>query len=291
LDFINQLNSVNTEEISIVDRAANLKPKYLIVKRGDYPMTFEELVKALGEAPDGPEAPEKWDELLKSLAKAKMSDKATDAVKSALRLLLQKDVAGEIPASFKAAMANLLDIQAPAPVEKKDDTPPAPDAPADVKPDAKPEPGKGAEPVDKGISVEFQKKFDTLEKRNEELSKALDEEKQARRRQELIQKAEKEYSNVAGTAEEIADILMKAEKAGISEDIDGILAKYQGAAEEALKVAGSDRAERGGSALAKLQSIAEEIKKADPSLNDITAFNKALENNPGLYDEYNKEVN
>ncbi len=294
---IDRLKDIETEELSLVDRGANLKPRFLIVKREDSNMTYEEILKALVDAPDGPAVPEGWDGIASELEKAELDEAARGKVKMALRLLLSEDVSKNISASVKASLANALGIESVDDLKKKDDTPPADPAP-EPKKAADPEPKTGDEPLSK-MDKEAVERFEALEKRiadgekeKDELKKDLGEQKALRRKGELVALAKQNFQHIPGkSADEIADILLKAEELGNFDEVLDIYKSVEGPLAKSLEVIGSDRGDDGSTAMGKVEKLAEAARIADPKLTEAGAISKVLEDNPSLYTAYIEEAN
>ncbi len=149
------------------------------------------------------------------------------------------------------------------------------------------------EPIQKAID-DMQKSLEGQKEENEKLRKELTDEKAIRRRNEYIVKAEKEYGDVPGTAEEIADMMIKAEDAD-AELLEAIEKKFGECGElikesALLKEIGSDSFGE-TTAHGKIESLAKEKVKADPKLSFEKAYDQVLQENPELYSQHEKEVN
>jgi hypothetical protein len=143
----------------------------------------------------------------------------------------------------------------------------------------------------KNADPEVRKRFEDLEKRLKEAEDLAKAEKEAREHAEMVKRAEA-YSGI-GPAEDVAKMLEQAY--AISKEHGENLEKTLKAAQERIDK-GALFAEVGtdgpaaGSAVAKIEARAAEIRKAEPSLTKEQAFAKALESDPELYAEYQQEA-
>lgn len=186
----------------------------------------------------------------------------------------------------KAAVPEPEGAKPPKPQEPKQ---PEDDKPqkADTQPPQKEE--KACKETQKSANESLLSSLDSMQARMEQLEKSLE-------MKELTKTAEK-YEIIGEKPEELAKTfyaLKKSDEAGYAAYIatlDKALALVQksGLFTEIGKASHGGAAS--GSPVDKIQTIAAEIQKADPSLDHISAVNKAWEQHPELVREYENEYN
>jgi len=289
---LTELSGFVPEELSVVDRGANKKKPFPIFKQ-EQDMDFDEILKAVLETESDEEG-----KLAEWFEKAKVSDKGQAAIKGALRLLSSyKD---EIPKDVLNTLGDLAGYPAPKKAQEK----PKEDE-EEMKGKAKEEDEMEKKTVQKAEGVELQleeirkaheAQLSTLTAQNEEIRKSLDEEREARRREEWIGKAKEELSFCPGqSAEDHADMLLKLEK------VDPELAKKQfeqmKSTSEALeksemfREAGAKFGETTeSSAWGQIEKLAKGLveKSSDINLTQEQAISKVMSSPRGkeLYDRY-----
>jgi hypothetical protein len=288
---LTELSNFTPQEVSVVDRGANKKKPFPLFKQ-EQNMDYDEILKAVLETEIDEEG-----ELVKWFEKAKMSEKGQAAVKGALRLLSSyKD---ELPKDVLSKLGGLAGYPAPkqAQVEPEDE---------DMEKKKKKQDELPKEDVVKkseGVELQLEEikkahdaQIETLTKQNEETRKSLEEEREARRREEWVGKAKSDLTYCPGqSAEEQADMLMKLEK------VDPELAKKQfeqmKATSEALekseifKEAGTKFGEASEkSAWGQIEKLAAGLveKSSDIDFTHEQAITKVLDSPRGqdLYNEY-----
>ncbi|MBC7340897.1 MAG: hypothetical protein H5U02_00325 [Clostridia bacterium] len=253
---------------------------------------MEEILKAVLETELEDE--KKVDEVLKA---AKLSDKAQNAVKGALRLLnAYKD---ELPKDIIKTLAGLAGYGYPEPAEKaksEEDKKkkekygyPAPTKKEDGSWDFSGIP----EEVRPAIEALW-KEHESAVKKAEELEKVLKEERDKQARKEFIQKAATEFANLPTKPEEFGLVLK-----GLAEKAPEEYAKLEGvlkAADEAIRKGalfaeiGRSGGLAGGSAMSKIEAVANSLVQKDANMTKEQAIAKALELHPELYTEYLQET-
>lgn len=287
-----ELKDLKPGEVSFVDRGANGR-RFAITKADDQPAVDASIVTALETAPEG-EA-----ELLAELQKADADESTVKATVGAFRLLKS---AGE---GISAGIASLFSGRPAEPEQTpvtKEETGMADGVP--VKKDdgtwdlsGVPEAQRaGVEVILKAHDAQVDELRSEIEKRDERLGEA-----------EQIAKAERDKRE---TAEYVAKAAELDKLSADPADFGAVLKTVAGAVdaetfeklEAVLKAANEAVAQgdlyaefgRGGAAPtdaeARIEKAAEEIRKADTSLTREQAIERALADNPELYDEYRTEV-
>ena len=301
----------DVQETSLVDKGANYKQFYL--KKQDGNMSLVDDFKIENE--------EKIDKNLDDFKKAaeakgkKLSDPTMKTMKAILGLM--ETVKGDMPEGVSISINN-DDYSASAHIRKEDEAPaddkpaddkPADEAPVDDKPadDTKPEDEDGVPADDKPeedkteksegdkmtISKEAQEAISKSEKKNEVLTKAngvlttrIDKLEDINLTNEYLVIAKEQYPLI-GVVEETANILKNASKTMSKEDFETLKKTFKTNQEQIeasglFKEVGSDSEEENNSE-AKIQKMAEDMKKNDPSLTIEKARMKVVEANPELY--------
>lgn len=136
------------------------------------------------------------------------------------------------------------------------------------------------------------KRLEDLEKRAAEAERIAKAEQEARVRAEIRKRAET-YSN-AGPVDEIAEMIYKAYEVSqeYGEQVESVLkTAHERVAEGTLfKELGSGGGDVAATTWGKVEKLADEIQKANPSLTRPEAIAKAFELNPDLEREYAEEV-
>ncbi|MDI6814378.1 MAG: hypothetical protein QMD10_12730 [Desulfitobacteriaceae bacterium] len=145
----------------------------------------------------------------------------------------------------------------------------------------------------KGVNPEIRKRMEELEKRAKEAEELAKKEREERITKEFIAKAAA-FQGLPVKPEEFGPVLKTlAEKdPEVYTKIEGVLKAADEAITKGALFKELGRASYGdeGSALAKLEAKAEEIRKSDSRLTKEQAFVKACEENPELYAQYRREV-
>ncbi|MFC5358070.1 hypothetical protein, partial [Azospirillum himalayense] len=161
---------------------------------------------------------------------------------------------------------------------------------------------KGAAPAEDPIakaleaSPVLKAQFETMQKAVDEAKALAKAEKEAREHTARVAKAGTDFGNLPASGEEMAGVLKAME--GMDEPVRKTLEAVLKAGNEAVgknvlsgeigKSGGGGAA--GGTALAKAQAKAAELQKADPSLTDAAALEKAFDADAALQAEYLKEM-
>ena len=298
---ITSLKDVKTLEVSLVERGANLKRRFPIMKaRGD-----------------------QMDEILVEVLKAEGSSEAVNKLEG----ILKQDTPEEFKAAMMAAMKLLeaysdmmpvkeaLDALAEASGEKM-----AMDEEKIQKPTGKPEDhmkaGEKEEAEKMDEDDKLKKSLDTLPpaarqaidaiwkakeeltQKSEKLEKQLGEEIAKRARREYLAKAEQTLCNIPGhSLDEVVDLMIavKATDAGLGERVEKALEASSAALQGGALLVEAGRSVpdmSGGDPWAKIQSIAKsEVENSGGSLSMPQAIAKTIQTNPALYAAYSAERN
>lgn len=277
------------EEVSIVDQAANKRGFPVWKNKKGYTMD-PEILKAVMENEVGDEKNlEEW------ITNAKLSEKGAAAVKAAFRIL--GGFKDEIPEDVMTKLAGLVGMTGPPPAVKKEELKSEP------KPESEPEPlAELPEEVRKALAAKDTAtalKIKTLEDNNTVITKALEEEKDARDLAGWVEKAKTDLSHYPGeSSEEIAKALHKMHKVdpGLAES----QCKAMKAASDALrasailKSAGNRAGQTAtGSAWGEIEKLAAGIVKKSSGSSMTRAQTVAhvlrTEQGQALYTQYEEE--
>jgi dTMP kinase len=248
-----RLRDLRVDFNSFVDSPANKQAEIVFFKRDD----SQDANK--NDTADHGQEDLTMDEAMKALL-ASLPEKSRGAVEKALR------AADESVAAEKAALEKrAVELEAKvAELAKKDEKP------ADVL---------------KGLPEEVRKRLEDAEKRAADAEKIAKEERAARELSEITKRVEAEMPHVSGTPAEKAALLQRMKGALSAEDFAKI-GEILRAASKSIE-AGALFAEIGGSApagsaTAKLEAIAEDMRKSDPKLSKAVAMSKAAKQHPEL---------
>jgi len=214
---------------------------------------------------------ENEDQVDETLQKAKLSDKALKAVKGALRLLnAYKD---ELPKDILNTLARLGGYGYAEPeksAEGKDDTE---EESEDVK--------KMAE-----LPEWARERIEALQKSVDDTNTALTQEIANRKAREFLAKAET-FDNIPGEPKELAELLLKADAAGMGEALDKLLGQINTSMAEMYKQIGSDA---GGSSSSVVDTVNQKAKGLLEKNAEIKSLEQAvarvLQAEPELYQAY-----
>ncbi len=142
------------------------------------------------------------------------------------------------------------------------------------------------------VPEEVTKQLDDLKKRADQAEEALRKERDERLTKEFVAKAAG-FKNLPVKPEEFGPV-MKSLAEKDPENYAKVEAALKAADEAAGKAGllgeiGSSAAPAGGTAMAKLEGAAQELRKSDPNLSKEQAVAKALEQHPELYEDYIRE--
>ena len=151
-----------------------------------------------------------------------------------------------------------------------------------------------------GVPEEMQATVEAICKQHEaavqkaaELEEILKAERDERLRRDFVEKAEKEFSNVPGTAAEIGILLKSLNDLDVevAEKVENIFKAVdaQLSNSAALEEIGSPASDIEVSAWGKIEKQAEELITNGAVSSKAAAISKVLEINPALYSEYLKE--
>ncbi len=280
------LSDLQAAEVSLVKRGANQKKRFPMFKEEQMADDQQEILKAVLETESEGEK-----ELVEYLQVEKASDKGVSAAKSALRILqaFKDEMPGQILAQL-AKIAGLEKAQDEKPEDEEDE-------------EMTEKKVKKTEEVQPEVSEEAQKIFkaqaeqiEALQKQNEEVTKALTEEKDKRELEAWIAKAENELSHYPGKSFEDMGKLLKS-----LSDANPEMAKEQfdnmKTASDALKeseifkeIGGRSASKDSKSAWAEIERLADGLveKSSDINYTKEDAVSKVLETERGskLYQKY-----
>jgi hypothetical protein len=143
------------------------------------------------------------------------------------------------------------------------------------------------------VPEEITKQLNDLKKRADQAEADLRKERDERLTKDYVAKAG-ELKNFGVNPQELGPALKSlAEKD--PENYAKVEAALKAADEAAgkaglFKEAGTSAAAAGGTAMAKIEGAAAELRKTDPNLTQAQAITKALDLHPELYDEYGRET-
>ena len=286
---ITSLKDVKTLEVSLVERGANLKRRFPLMKaRGE---TMGEILVEVLKAEGQSEAVLK----LESMLKEEMPEDAKAAILAAMKLLEAfSDImpVGDALAALGGASGEEVEAAEEEPAEEDeaekmeeeddelkktlDNLPPAAQAAIDA----------------------IWKDREELVAKSAELEKSLGEEIAKRSRREYLGKAEKTLCNIPGhSLDEVVDLMIEVKAtneelgARVEKALEASSAALQGGA--LLVEAGRSVPDTtGGDPWAKIQKIAKsEVEKSSGALTMPQAIAKTIQTNPALYAEYNEERN
>jgi len=281
-----QLTDLEAVEISLVAKAATGK-KFLVLKSGGEPMSSA-ILKAVLEAPLENEV--EVDEILKQ---KQLSQKAQEAVKGAVRLLqayreeLPEDIlktlakAGGFPwdeAELTDEEKKKLEEKVPVSETKKAGELDLAQVPEAVRPAIQALWKEHGEAVAKVAKMEAILKAE----RDQRLTK------------EWIAKATAEYNSLAIKPDDLGPILKALEEKAPDElkRIEEVLKAADAAitAGDLFKEKGKSGAQSAGSAMEKLEQMAKSLVQKESGLSMSDALSRVMDENPGLYREYQQEV-
>lgn len=285
-DKINELTDLRALEVSLVDKGANEKKRFPITKQEQDMELDKEILEAVLKTEVDEEA-----DLFEYLEKAKLSPKGVNAVKAALRLLnAYKD---EMPSDVLAKLADVAGYSAPKEAKKQKESTPKKKMEPEEEEMKEKEVKKELTPEAEEILKAQKTELEDLKKRNEEVTKALQVEKDKRELDDWVRKAEADLAFYPGkNAQELGESLKKMA------DFDPEVAKTQFEAMKAasdalkesnvLKEAGEFGKSTEGSAWSKIQKMAEGLveKSADAAFTKEKAVALVCERQPELYTQY-----
>ncbi len=281
--IINMLTNVQTGEVSLVRRGANNK-RFALTK-SEYAMNINELVKTvLSTEAEGESA-------LVSTMKSAGLDEDSIAVAVA-NFRLQSGFSDKFSKEAFAEVAKASGYEPAKGKKKKSEG-------EDEDEDKKPSFMKSSTPAD--IPEPMRKAYEEqkatiarLQKEAEENSTKLTALRKEAERKEYVAKCATEYAHVPGmSSEEMGGMLQDAYE--VSKDLGEKLEKQWAETSKALKesallkTAGAVTTHDGSSAWAKMQKMAAEAQKKDPSLGSGQAMTQVIKQHPDLYNEYLSE--
>ena len=287
---ITSLKDVKTLEVSLVERGANLKRRFPIMKaRGD---TMGEILVEVLKAEGQSEAVQK----LEGMLKEEMPEDAKAAILAAMKLLEAfSDImpVGDALAALGGASGEEVEVEAAEEEPAEDEAEKMEEEDDELKKTLDNLPPAAQAAIDA-----IWKDREELVAKSAELEKSLGEEIAKRSRREYLAKAEKSLCNIPGhSLEEVVDLMIEVKAtneelgARVEKALESSSAALQGGA--LLVEAGRSVPDTsGGDPWAKIQKIAKsEVEKSAGALTMPQAIAKTIQTNPALYAEYNEERN
>jgi len=287
---ITSLKDVKTLEVSLVERGANLKRRFHLMKaRGD---TMGEILVEVLKAEGQSEAVQK----LEGMLKEEMPEDAKAAILAAMKLLEAfSDImpVGDALAALGGASGEEVEVEAAEEEPAEDEAEKMEEEDDELKKTLDNLPPAAQAAIDA-----IWKDREELVAKSAELEKSLGEEIAKRSRREYLAKAEKSLCNIPGhSLEEVVDLMIEVKAtneelgARVEKALESSSAALQGGA--LLVEAGRSVPDTsGGDPWAKIQKIAKsEVEKSAGSLTMPQAIAKTIQTNPALYAEYNEERN
>ena len=285
---ITSLKDVKTLEVSLVERGANLKRRFHLMKaRGD---TMGEILVEVLKAEGQSEAVLK----LESMLKEEMPEDAKAAILAAMKLL--EAFSDIMPVGDAlAALGGASGEEVEAAEEEPDEEDEAEKA-EDEEDDELKKTLDNLPPAAQAAIDAIWKDREELVAKSAKLEKDLGEEIAKRSRREYLGKAEKTLCNIPGhSLDEVVDLMIEVKAtneelgARVEKALEASSAALQGGA--LLVEAGRSVPDTtGGDPWAKIQKIAKsEVEKSSGALTMPQAIAKTIQTNPALYEEYNLE--
>ena len=287
---ITSLKDVKTIEVSLVERGANLKRRFPLMKaRGE---TMGEILVEVLKAEGQSEAVLK----LESMLKEEMPEDAKAAIMAAMKLL--EAFSDIMPVGDAlAALGGASGEEVEAAEEEPDEEDEAEKA-EDEEDDELKKTLDNLPPAAQAAIDAIWKDREELVAKSAKLEKDLGEEIAKRSRREYLGKAEKTLCNIPGhSLDEVVDLMIEVKAtneelgARVEKALEASSAALQGGA--LLVEAGRSVPDTtGGDPWAKIQKIAKsEVEKSSGALTMPQAIAKTIQTNPALYEEYNLERN
>lgn len=207
----NKLSGFLTGEVSLVDRGANLKPRFSVTKAEEPMDPIQAVLQTKAEGEDA---------FVDTLKAKGLEQKAIDAAVAQFRL----------QAGFKDLLGNGVAIESlkaagiEVPTEPVTPTEPKPTEPTLTEKDLATLP----ESVRKQLA-----QVDVVLKQNETLQETLKQERTERCKAEFVTKAKEQFTHVPGTSEEIGQTLFDAYE--VSKEFGEKIEKQLSASQDALK--------------------------------------------------------
>jgi phage-related protein len=283
------LTDLEAEEVSLVDRGANKKKPFPIVKREQMDEEMKEILAAVLETEIDEESK------IEDIFKASLSEKGAHAVKGAMRIL--SAFKEELPEDLMSKLSELAGFKKP---EDKACKETAKKEEKEVE-DVKKEDEKTEEVETVEVPEEITKKLETQAERIEkaEQENAGLKEKVAKMQDDnslraWVTKAEAELSHYPGkSTAELGEMLHKMEKvdAEVSKEQFETMKKASDALKESelLKEVGTSVSVGGGNAWDTIEKKAAELVEKSEGMDKARAIDHVLKTSPELYAEYLKE--
>ena len=285
---ITSLKDVKTLEVSLVERGANLKRRFPLMKaRGE---TMGEILVEVLKAEGQSEAVLK----LESMLKEEMPEDAKAAIMAAMKLLEAfSDImpVGDALAALGGASGEEVEAAEEEPAEEDEA-----EKAEDEEDDELKKTLDNLPPAAQAAIDAIWKDREELVAKSQKLEKDLGEEIAKRSRREYLGKAEKTLCNIPGhSLDEVVDLMIEVKAtneelgARVEKALEASSAALQGGA--LLVEAGRSVPDTtGGDPWAKIQKIAKsEVEKSSGALTMPQAIAKTIQTNPALYEEYNLE--
>lgn len=312
---LTQLTNLTGYEVSLVPKGAN-KKRFLVVKEnnGDSEMNKKLLERILKEGLKDEDAVAK---VAKNLG---MSEDETEVLKAVMKLVGEGGMPAEKLMKAMKEMGYEVDKMEDEEEEKEKNTEKEDDPSKKKDEEVNKEQRKGGDvkvPVQKedgswdlsGVDESLRPVMQVICKSNEQLAKALNDqktanvslaeklktEKDARVLKEFEEKAIS-FGHLGQDAKNLAKVLKAAHEAdpengaAIEEILKSANAKIEQSNLFAEKgTTGSGFGKAGAGAWSKIEKMAQEISKSDPKVSSAEAIELVLKKHPELYDEYTNE--
>jgi hypothetical protein len=288
---LTELSNFPPEEVSLVDKGANKKPRFPITKELGMD---QEILKAVLETPTDENASlEEW------VKKADLSDKGSSAVEGIVRIL--NGFRDELPEDVFSVLTKAAGFPVPEDEdeEKKKKKKACPEEEKEMKEEKvkKEVTPSEAQPVENNDAVlkAYKTELDALKAQNEAVEKALKEERDQRILTSWVQKAKEHLSYLTETPEELGATLK--DLAEVKKEMADKHFEQLKKASDAIKnseifeekgLAGHG-AVKADSAWGKIKEIANGfVEKSGHEMTEAQSINKALFTEKGkkLYEQY-----
>lgn len=276
-ESINALEDLETKKVSLVHRGAQKRKFAMFKSDGSMDDDAGETLKACMDIPMDNE--DYANDVLKS---AGLSDKAHAAALGAMRVF--SAFGDEFTQESLSKVSEILGVKKGEPKmadnEKVEEVAEAVEKTAEVNAEIK-------ESIAKA-----EQRANEAEKRLEEITKALNAERDERVLREYVVKSKDDYAHIPGKAEDLGELLRDLHN--VSPDLCGKVEGVLKGADDLLATSGafspagtSNSNDEGSDAYSKLKALADSIiEKAKEPMTEAQAFSKAMSQSPELYEQY-----